>query len=245
MSSLPEVTLFVKAGADGKRYGACPFCQRIFMILLIKAKNQQLRFKVATVNVAKPPEDFKKVALRRVPAIAHNDNATDNVDDIVQYLDEVFPTETLYYENSEAEKACKDIFQKFCFFIKEVAKDSSLLVAELSKLNNYLLSSQTKFLCADHVTHLDCEVLPKLHHARVASKTLKGFEFPSNMDGLWRYLKNAYNEESFIKSCPSNQEITIHWADKPETPSLSLEQHAYLTKSEPQYTLSVPSENSK
>ena len=30
------LTLYVKAGFDNRKYGACPFCQRIFMILMLK-----------------------------------------------------------------------------------------------------------------------------------------------------------------------------------------------------------------
>ena len=30
------LTLYVKAGFDGRKYGACPFCQRIFMMLMLK-----------------------------------------------------------------------------------------------------------------------------------------------------------------------------------------------------------------
>ncbi len=31
------VTLYVRAGFDNKKYGACPFCQRVFMVLMVKA----------------------------------------------------------------------------------------------------------------------------------------------------------------------------------------------------------------
>ena len=31
------LTLYVRSGFDGKKYGACPFSQRIFMLLIIKA----------------------------------------------------------------------------------------------------------------------------------------------------------------------------------------------------------------
>jgi len=35
------VTLYVRSGFDGKKYGACPFSQRIFMLLIIKAAKGQ------------------------------------------------------------------------------------------------------------------------------------------------------------------------------------------------------------
>jgi hypothetical protein len=32
------LTLYVRAGCDNLKYGACPFCQRIFMVLMMKAE---------------------------------------------------------------------------------------------------------------------------------------------------------------------------------------------------------------
>ena len=31
------LTLYVRAGCDNRKYGACPFCQRIFMLLMLKS----------------------------------------------------------------------------------------------------------------------------------------------------------------------------------------------------------------
>ena len=31
------LTLYVRAGCDNRKYGACPFCQRIFMHLMLKS----------------------------------------------------------------------------------------------------------------------------------------------------------------------------------------------------------------
>ena len=57
------LVLYVKAGADGQRYGACPFCQRVFMVLLVKSLygRAKLNFRVVTVNLARPPEEFPSV----------------------------------------------------------------------------------------------------------------------------------------------------------------------------------------
>lgn len=241
-SDLPNVMLFVKSGADCKRYGACPFCQRIFMILMVKANANKLKFKVATVNLVKPPEQFRKMGLRRLPALVFGDECHEIVDDIVQFLDECFPTKNrLSYDNADAEYAVKNVFSKFCFFLKEVTKDSKQLEAELKLLNEYLMKAGTKFLCSDQPTHLDFEVLPKLQHIRIACKALKNYEFSPELKHLWTYLKNAYSDDLFVKTCPSDQEIILHWADKPETPNLSLDQYKSLSDATPMFTLSVPS----
>ena len=35
---LDQITLYVRAGCDNRKYGACPFCQRIFMFLMLKSE---------------------------------------------------------------------------------------------------------------------------------------------------------------------------------------------------------------
>ena len=35
---LESVKLYVRAGCDNRKYGACPFCQRIFMFLMLKSE---------------------------------------------------------------------------------------------------------------------------------------------------------------------------------------------------------------
>ena len=55
--------------------------------------------------------------------------------------------------------------------------------------------------------HLDCELLPKLHHLRVAASKLKSFEIRPEFTGVWRYLNNAYNDDTFQKTCPPDQVI--------------------------------------
>lgn len=240
MNSPNEVILFVKAGDDGKKYGGCPFCQRIFMILLIKNAENDVQFKVATVNLAKPPDIFRKLTLRRVPALLHGDESLDNIDEIVQYLDDTFPTQNLLYNDVDADKCCKDVFQKFCFYIKEVSKDPSQLEAELAKIDSFLASRNSKYLCGEHMTHLDCEMLPKLHQIRIAAKALKEFDIPPKLKSLWSYLNRAYNNDVFKQACPANQEIIIHWAEKPETPNLSMEEKARLSREAPKFSFDVP-----
>ena len=36
LGDIDVLTLYVRAGCDNRKYGACPFCQRIFMLLMLK-----------------------------------------------------------------------------------------------------------------------------------------------------------------------------------------------------------------
>lgn len=353
------VHLYVKAGVDGERMGACPFCQRVYMVMMIKAQHGLLRFEVVASNPSKPPDALKRLGLKHLPAIVHGEEGFDNEDDIVEYLDDKFPGGGLKYDNPDADIACKDFFSKFCFFIKAVNQDSSKLDHALEKLNSFmeattpppslapsspppksptsptptspaltaksltssvsasptpsLVSStsplsqsplhspgpssplpgaksdkslshksgamlfnsctqwpvvshgtklsgscgsisndsgadsigsdaydQPQWLCGTSMSHLDCEVLPKLQHLRVAASTLKQYEVPTHLTGCWRYLHNAYNHPVFVQTCPCDQEIILHWHDRPETKKLSHKKHAEISKEKPRFSFNVP-----
>jgi len=247
MESVNEVlTLYVRAGCDNKKYGACPFCQRVFMVLIIKAASTPLKFKVATVPKSGLPPEFKYHGLRNLPAIIHGEEGIDTVEEIVDYIESEFPTPVLCADYTPAiDRLTRNLFSKFCYYIKAVSKDSSALDAELRRLDEHLRDAgeRHRFLFGDHLTHLDCEILPKLHHMRVAVARLKRFEIPASYVGIWRYLNNAYNEDAFQKSCPPDQEISLHWAERPDTPNLSHEEYSALarnTTNAPKFSFDVP-----
>lgn len=64
--------------------------------------------------------------------------------------------------------------------MRGVAKDSSSLELELVRVDSYLASVIERsscdklFLCGEKPSHIDCEVLPKLHQVRVAAEGIKG-----------------------------------------------------------------------
>lgn len=80
-----------------------------------------------------------------------------------------------------------------------------LLISELTKLDQYLGDSGKQFLAADHLTEIDCSILPQLHTIRIAAGALKNFEIPHHLKHLWAYLQRGYNTESFKRSCPYDQ----------------------------------------
>lgn len=235
-----HIELFIRAGKDGESCGGCPLCQRLFMILMKKANAKELTFTVTTVNIAKPPMDFKKLS-GRVPTIVHGGEISSDPDEMIQYIDQRFPYPPMIYDNKMAAKACMDVFSKFSFYIKDVSRSPESLLAELHKLDDYLQSSPHMFLCRDEEDHLDCLMLPKLQHIRVASAAYKNFEIPESMKGLWSYLATAYSSYIFCKTCPSDQEIMHHWQSKPELPMLPKDKRKfYSTEGTPRYSHDVP-----
>lgn len=251
------LTLYVKAGFDGRKYGACPFCQRIFMMLMLKVnEGAPLKFRVATVPSSRHPDEFKVQGLRNLPAIIHGNRvAIDTVEEIVDYIDSQFPgVDNNNYVNSvttqpsslqqpfneQVDLLARNFFSKFCFYIKSVSRDSVALSSELKRLDAHLSKLDSKFFFGDTLTRFDCEVLPKLHHLRVAGKHLRDFVIPAEFAGVWRYLNNAYNTEIFQKACPPDQEIVLHWASRPDTPGLSYEDYSSLTRKTSVFSFDVP-----
>lgn len=55
-----------------------------------------------------------------------------------------------------------------------------------------------------------------------------------------RYLHAAYTNPIFVRTCPCDQEITLHWHDRPETPKLSHKKHAVIAKEKPKFSFDVP-----
>ena len=185
-----------------------------------------------TINLENPPKEFKELSIKP-PVLIHGSSALlgdpkngDNqpnavilsdVDEIAEYLDALYPNSKMVVDNAEATKVCLDVFSKFSFYIrsKPIPNDSKKLEAELEKINNYLQNNtneENKFLNGKYMSHLDCSLLPKLQHIRVASENIKNFKIPYKFKHLWEYLGNAYETDAFQKSCPSDKEIILHWS---------------------------------
>jgi glutathione S-transferase len=206
-------------------------------------------------------EIFHQRGLRRVPSLEDGDQVIDNIDDIVSYLEVTvlvgiyctlkdefhqfdlqnkFPDNRLLYDNPKADSAIKNVFSRFCFYIKQISKDSTHLENELQVLNNFLGQRGSIFLCGNNLTHLDCEFLPKLQHIRVASAALKNFFIPISLTHIWAYLFAAYNSDVFVQTCPSDQEIVLHWLDRPQLGQMAYDEHKKLIQEPPKHSFDVP-----
>ena len=80
--------------------------------------------------------------------------------------------------------------------------------------------------------------MPKLQ--RIASRFLKDFEIPVDLHNLWRYLDAGYKHDAFQKSCPSDQEIILYWAERKDTPDLPFAKRSQISRQSPIYSLRVP-----
>lgn len=231
----PEIELFVKAGIDGECIGNCPFSQRLFMILWLKG----VVFNVTTVDLKRKPADLHNLAPgTHPPFLTFNGDVKTDVNKIEEFLEETLTPEKyprLAAKHRESNTAGIDIFSKFSAYIKNTKQQNNAalekgLTKVLQKLDDYLNTplpeeidanicgdedkgSRRKFLDGDELTLADCNLLPKLHVVKVVAKKYRNYDFPAEMTGLWRYLKNAYARDEFTNTCASDQEIELAYAD--------------------------------
>lgn len=221
------------------------------MQLLIKAQTNKFNFDVITINLENPPKEFKELSIKP-PVLIHGSStmSTDytdgsnavilsDVDEIAEYLDRLYPNSELMLENTIAKKVSLNVFSKFSFFIRDVSSKSTNLEMELEKIDNYLrmnTDDDNKFLNGRTLTGLDCSLLPKLQHIRVAAENIKSFNIPLRFTYLWRYIRNAYQTDAFQKSCPPDREIIWHWLKS----NHSTKDLFTIMQETPYKTLSIP-----
>ncbi|XP_036270997.1 chloride intracellular channel protein 5 isoform X2 [Pipistrellus kuhlii] len=231
----PEINLFVKAGIDGESIGNCPFSQRLFMILWLKG----VVFNVTTVDLKRKPADLHNLAPgTHPPFLTFNGDVKTDVNKIEEFLEETLTPEKyprLAAKHRESNTAGIDIFSKFSAYIKNTKQQNNAALERglnkaLKKLDDYLSTplpeeidantcgdddrgSRRKFLDGDELTLADCNLLPKLHVVKIVAKKYRNYDFPAEMTGLWRYLKNAYARDEFTNTCAADSEIELAYAD--------------------------------
>eukprot|EP00062_Callorhinchus_milii_P017573 gi/632970115/ref/XP_007901467.1/ PREDICTED: chloride intracellular channel protein 5 isoform X1 [Callorhinchus milii] len=229
-----DIALYVKAGNDGESIGNCPFSQRLFMILWLKG----VVFNVTTVDLKRKPADLHNLAPgTHPPFLTFNGEVKTDVNKIEEFLEEMLSPPKypkLAAKQPESNTAGNDIFAKFSAYIKNtrVTANEGLerqLLKSMQKLNDYLNSplpeeidansmddvhlSHRKFLDGDDLTLADCNLLPKLHIVKVVAKKYRNFDIPTEMTGIWRYLKNAYGRDEVTNTCAADGEIESAYGD--------------------------------
>ncbi|CAL8313432.1 unnamed protein product [Lota lota] len=230
----PDISLFVKAGSDGESIGNCPFSQRLFMILWLKG----VVFNVTTVDLKRKPADLHNLAPgTHPPFLTYNGEVKTDINKIEEFLEEMLAPPKyprLAARQRESNTAGNDIFAKFSAFIKNTKPDANAalekgLTKALKKLDDYLSSPLTEeidadsmeeekgsnrgFLDGDQLTLADCNLLPKLHIVKVVAKKYRGYDIPTNMTGVLRYLNNAYTRDEFTNTCAVDAEIETAYKD--------------------------------
>ncbi|KAJ7308103.1 hypothetical protein JRQ81_008610 [Phrynocephalus forsythii] len=158
MAESSKLQLFVKASEDGETIGHCPFCQRLFMILLLKG----VPFTLTTVDTKRlmfprdlllPDEGTQVPGCpeglcpgAQLPVLLYDGEPKTDTLKIEEFLEETlgppnFPSLVPKYKESSI--AGNDVFHRFSAYIKNPvpAQDEALqknLLKALLKLDRYL-----------------------------------------------------------------------------------------------------------
>eukprot|EP00092_Neocalanus_flemingeri_P017341 GFUD01018756.1.p1 GENE.GFUD01018756.1~~GFUD01018756.1.p1 ORF type:complete len:282 (-),score=94.04 GFUD01018756.1:370-1146(-) len=236
---IPEIELIIKASTiDGRRKGACLFCQEYFMDLYLLAELKTIALKITTVDMLKPPPDFRSNFDSTPPPILIDAGvAVLENEKIERHIMKAVPGgHNLFVQDKEVAGIIENVYSKFKkMLIKKDELSKNSLVSQLTKISQHLEGKANRFLTGDTMCCFDCELMPKLQHIRVAGKHFAEFEIPSSLEALWRYMGQMYTLDAFTTSCPADQDILSHY---------KMQQGTKMSRREeletPTYTNSVP-----
>ena len=113
--TLPEVELIIKASTiDGKRKGACLFCHEYFMDLYLLAELKTISLKITTVDMLKPPPDFRSnFEATPPPILIDNGLAVLENEKIERHIMKSIPGgHNLFVQDKEVEKVIENVYSK-------------------------------------------------------------------------------------------------------------------------------------
>merc|ERR1711971_628108 len=238
-ANIPEIELIIKASTiDGRRKGACLFCHEYFMDLYLLAELKTISLKITTVDMLKPPPDFRSNFEATPPPILIDEGvAILENDRIERHIMKNIPGgHNIFVADKEVATKIENVFSKFkLMLLKKDEASKANLLSILRKINDHLEDKQSRFLTGETMCCFDCELMPKLQHIRVAGEFFTDFHIPGDLRALWRYFNEMYQLDAFTQSCPADQDIINHY---------KLQQGTKMTKREelepPTFSNTVP-----
>jgi len=243
-SQKPFLELYVKASSiDNRRVGACLFCQEFWMELYALYELGLVRVEVKTVNTNSEP--FKKSFLGAQPPILVEPEKqmtyTDNreLEGRIFHIAKEFEV-PLFEKDVTVDKKIESLYRNFKVFLQgktnydkqhggakndggplpaALQSGFSKLVEQLTGIDKLLQERGSRYLLGTSMTEYDCELMPRLHHIRIAGSQLCGVEIPHNLVHLWNYMLTAYRTAAFIESCPADQDIIFHYKEQLNIPA--------------------------
>ncbi|CAL8070079.1 unnamed protein product [Calicophoron daubneyi] len=229
---LPSVELFVKAAPSNKKaQGACLVGQQWVMVLNVLKDKGLIHLRVVPTSMDHPPPNYVKLnAARLLPIAWIESGLLEGEDASGMVISSSGSLEALMLkvrcpnlnpdlkteDVREAEKVCADLYKDFMHYLRNNA--SKGLLSGLSNIDKYLDSKPGRYILGDHLSYVDCQLMPKLQHIRVGGRAYKHFDIPDNLPHLWAYIEEMYRTEAFILSCPLDRDILMHYEERDPLP---------------------------
>ena len=219
--STPAITLYAKAGLDGKELGDCPFTQRVGMTLQLKG----LPFTTETIDVSNKPEWFLALNPKgTVPVLRYDSSIVPDSDVICELLEQRHPEPRLYPvggDSAEKLKIGAGIHPAFAAYFKnrDVAMETGLqekLISELVAFEGYLENGEKGdprrvFILGDSLSAGDLIVGPRIRIAAHVIKKFKGWDILADprFPAISGYVR-AFVETEAYKSFSFRDEVMEH-----------------------------------
>jgi len=139
---VPEIELIIKASTiDGRRKGACLFCQEYFMDLYLLAELKTISLKVTTVDMQKPPPDFRSNFEATPPPILIDGGlAVLENEKIERHIMKTIPGgHNLFVQDKEVATLIENVYSKFkLMLLKKDETSQKSLITQLAKIDSHL-----------------------------------------------------------------------------------------------------------
>ncbi|KAL1464287.1 hypothetical protein WDU94_003949 [Cyamophila willieti] len=210
------------------------------MDLYLLAELKTISLKVTTVDMQKPPPDFRtNFEATPPPILIDNGLAVLENEKIERHIMKNVPGgHNLFVQDKEVATLIENLYSKLkLMLLKKDDVSINGLMSHLRKINDHLGRKETRFLTGDTMCCFDCELMPRLQHIRVAGSYFMQFEIPTHMKHLWHYMKHMYELEAFTQSCPADQDIINHYKLQQ---GMKMKKHEELEM--PSFTTNIPVE---
>ena len=220
------MTLYIKAAADGKSPGDCPFAHYVRMVLHEKSLSYDLE---PSIQATKPDWLIDHYE-GKMPALRHRKECYVESDVIAQYLDFFFVEPKLSpYSKKEMEDASAStdgFFPAVAKYLKSVENGTENDLALKKKLETALGKIEVQlggdgktgsFLAGDgeQFTLLDCSLAPKLYHMSVGLKNFKenSIDVGQSFPNVKAYIDVISDRESYKDTLYPEETVVWGWSN--------------------------------
>ena len=194
------------------------------------------------MDMVKPPADFRsKFDSAPPPILIDNGTSILDSDKIERYIMKNIPGgHNLFFSDKETANVIENLYSKFKLMLTKKDETSSrALLTQLRNIDQHLAQRNSRFLTGSTMCCFDCELMPRLQHIRVAGKYFTNFEIPLELKAIWRYMRNMYQLDAFVQSCPADQDIINRYKLQiGSAASAGLKKREELET--PTYTMTIP-----
>ena len=220
------MTLFAKAGPDGKSMGDCPFAHFVQMVLQEKG----LEYDLAPSTQETKPNWLIEHYDGKMPALRHRKECYVESDVIADYLDFFFQEPPLKVgtgaEIEAAETAIAGIFPAIAKYLKHTpdGDDDDLalkagLEEKLASLEEHLGSDGRTgpFIVGngEKLSLIDCSLAPKLYHMETGLEGFKSksIDLAQQYPKVRAYMDAVFARPSFEKSVYPKETVLWGWGN--------------------------------